>query len=299
MHKRHDQLSKRIAREILDLLCSTQLEVEVPSLDALHMDLWAEPRLPLPPDLPGYLVLLAKMVSRPGHLELWSSIPDDDDLHQTQRKKLCYHHHRRLVARREGRPLPPLFPTWTMTPGEPSAYFARARVRAAAGWPPGFYWTDEHSEMWTVVLNQLEPTRETLFLRLLCPGPARKQARKEIRNLPEDDPDRSRLLELDDLLQRAVSRDKNVPESERSEFMTEARAEQLRFIEETKQQGRQDGEKKGIAGILLDVYEQRLGTPPESVRGALFAMEDAARLRALLPLFLSGAADDIARALLS
>ena len=41
MQKRHDQLSKRIAREIFDPLCIVDLEKEVPSLDAEHMDLWA------------------------------------------------------------------------------------------------------------------------------------------------------------------------------------------------------------------------------------------------------------------
>ena len=245
MQKRHDQMSKRIAREIFDLLSSTQLEKEVPSLDAQHMDLWAEPKLPPPQDVPGFMALAARMVSRPGHFELWSSIPDGEDMHDTQRKQLCYHHHRRLEARREERPAPALFPTWTLTPGEPTAYFGRARVRPAPGWPAGFYWTDEQSEMWVVVLKQLERTRETLLLRLLCPGESRKEAQKEIRRLPEDDPDRPKLQELDNLLQRAVACDKNVPESERSQFMTEARAEQLRFIEETEKRGEQRGELRG------------------------------------------------------
>ena len=50
---------------------------------------------------------------------------------------------------------------------------------------------------------------------------------------------------------------------------------------------------------MLRIYEQRLGAPPESIRCALLAIGDVERLDALLPLFLNGTADDIARALLS
>ncbi len=59
------------------------------------------------------------------------------------------------------------------------------------------------------------------------------------------------------------------------------------------------GINRGAADMLLSIYQQRLGAVPESVQGALFAIKEPARLTALLPAFLNGDADAIARALLS
>ncbi len=73
------------------------------------------------------------------------------------------------------------------------------------------------------------------------------------------------------------------------------RAEQLKFMEEMQTIGK----KESIADTLLGIYQQRLGAVPASVQGSLLAIEDTDRLSALLPLFLNGGGDDIARALLS
>ncbi len=299
MNKEHDQLGKRIAREILDLFGDVDQEVEVPAHDAQHMDLWFVPRLPPPADLPGFLSLPARLLCRPIHLELWSAIPGSDEMHEVERKRLDWHHHLRAQARKKDRPPRAWFPIWTVTPGMPATLFRRARVRPVPGWPPGFYWTDEHSELWFVVTNQLERTRETLLLRLLGHGRTREGALREMERIPADDPDLPKLLEFRDLLQRAVARDKKISEEERSLIMTEARAEQLKFMEEMQTIGRKAGKKAGIADTLLGIYQQRLGAVPASVQGALLAIEDTDRLSTLLPLFLNGGGDDIARALLS
>jgi hypothetical protein len=299
MKKEHDQLGKHIAREMLELFGDVDQELEVPAHDAQHLDIWFIPRLPLPADLPGFMMLLARILSRAIHLELWSTIPGRYKMHEVERKRLDWHYHLRVQARKDRRRPPPLFPIWTITPGKPRALFRRARVRRAPGLPPGFHWTDQHSELWFVVASELEPTRETIILRLLGRGSTREAALREIDQIPAGDPDLPKLLEFRDLLQRAVARDKNISDEDRSLIMTEARAEQLKFMEEVRGEGKRIGRTEGIAATLLGIYQQRLGAVPSSVRGALSAIDDAHRLSGLLSLFLNGSADDIARALLS
>src|SRR6202011_3545686 len=104
-------------------------EKEVPSPDAQRMDLWYETDHDPPPEhkLPSYLRLPIRMGRRAAHFELSSTPLTSRGARDIQRKKLAWDHHRYLEAKRRRQREPPLFPTWTIVPGKPGAYFRRRR----------------------------------------------------------------------------------------------------------------------------------------------------------------------------
>src|SRR6202022_1038227 len=101
----------------------------------------------------------------------------------------------------------------------------RRRLRRGRGWARGFYYLDDETQLWVVVLSELPRTRETLLLRLLGPPRTRRQAEGELDLIRGEDPEREGLFRLTASLRLAVWRDKKIPAEQKEDFMTEAKRE--------------------------------------------------------------------------
>jgi hypothetical protein len=195
--------------------------------------------------------------------------------------------------------------------GWPASWRRRRRAEPAdEPFCPGVYRTDEDSELWFVVVSELPRIRETVVLRLLGSRRRRREAFQELLAIPRNDPEWPQVQRFIEVLLQAVLCDNQIPEADKEDVVTQARAEVERIHEETLNRGRREGLKEGLqeglneglrkgeARSLLLIYQHRLGPVPASIQGAVMAIEDPARLEALLPIFLSGTAQEIARALL-
>src|SRR6202022_341277 len=108
----------------------------------------------------------------------------------------------------------------------------RRRLRRGRGWARGFYYSDEETQLWVVVLSELPRTRETLLLRLLGSPSTRRQAEGGMDVVPADDREREGLFRLAASLRLAVWRDKKIPAEQREGFMTEAKREIERMFKQ-------------------------------------------------------------------
>jgi hypothetical protein len=178
------------------------------------------------------------MVSRPCHLEPFSSTPGYFTVRQCVRKQ--FEVHSQLAQTKPPRLAPDQPPAvWIFSPGRPEAALRRLGAAPAQDWPPGFYLCAEGWALGFVVLRELPQTRDTLVLRLLGPHPMRETAVQEIRTVPEGDPDREPLLDLLAALRHLVEHDKKIPEEERKAFMTAAMAEVLKQKEQARREKEQ------------------------------------------------------------
>src|SRR5580658_886624 len=135
MRKSHDHFSKLVLEEILEPAGQVRLEQAVPLPDVQNLDVWFVPRLPLPRRCPRYLVLPYRMARRPCAFEPFSRTPPSLEVQDCHCKQLVWHRARRRATKRNKEAAPALHPTWILSPGKPRGYFARRRVRPAAGWP--------------------------------------------------------------------------------------------------------------------------------------------------------------------
>ena len=97
---------------------------------------------------------------------------------------------------------------WMIAPTASAAVLAEfGATLDLENWMSGVYFLPQGLESAIIVIHQLPPTPETLWLRILGRGKFQKQALEELYQLPGDNPTREATLEL----QQFASLSKTVP----------------------------------------------------------------------------------------
>jgi hypothetical protein len=137
---------------------------------------------------------LGRMVVTICLLEAFSTVIDEADALSCVRKQLAVQHERELAANR-GRapeqppvrvPVPPL---WLLVWKPPTTLLKTWSMKAAEGWPAGFYEGGLGSlRVYVVVLEQLETTPEMIPLQLFGDAFTRWSTLRRLRELPAEHP---------------------------------------------------------------------------------------------------------------
>jgi len=142
-------------------------------------------------------------------------------------------------------------------------------------WHPGVYFLGEALKTVVVAINQLPPTPETLWLRILGKGATQEQAIDELIALPPEHPLRSNVLELISTWRVNLESKENLTEDERDLIMQLSPA-YLKWREDTLQEGKQEGLQAGrLEGerlVVENLLKIRFGSLDESLSRALESM---------------------------
>jgi flagellar biosynthesis/type III secretory pathway protein FliH len=110
--------------------------------------------------------------------------------------------------------------------------------------------------------------------------PVRAEALRELRAMPDWDPDARAMRRVVASLRETMRRATSVTKKEREEFMTEAWAEFERWEERTLQRGHKEGHRLGMQAAVQDLCEV-LGIDLTEERQELLKRMDLPMLEAL------------------
>lgn len=186
MQTRFDQYAKAVLREALSPSGKVHSEHEI-AVAPQRADVYFEPSPQRSPPSPGADAwVLRRIDDLTCLLEHFRETPDLHEVRRCVRKLLSLHHLQCLEARKQGLPPPPLPELWLLSPGLPEGATDGLALTPRLGWPSGFLDGPPALGLHLVVLRELPPTRETLVLRLLAPGPTFDAALEELKRLPPD-----------------------------------------------------------------------------------------------------------------
>src|SRR4051812_1166349 len=118
MHKRFDQIGKKILRGVLEPVGAVTSQLEVPTADAQAVDTWFEPD-PRRQAERARAGLLGRMAPGPTMFEPFHDTPGIDELRDCLRKQLTLDHSHVLEAKKHELQRPPFPQLWTFSTGRP------------------------------------------------------------------------------------------------------------------------------------------------------------------------------------
>lgn len=158
---------------------------------------------------------------------------------------------------------------WILTPTASDKVLSSVPAIAAPQKLPGFYFITEQWKVNIVVIHQLSPTEETLWLRVLGRDNVQKRAIEELETMTQDNPFRQPALELLYNLRQSLKLRKDIDLEDRELIMRLEpfyQRDRTRLQQETKQE---------IALNLL-----RMGMTVEQVsQGTGLSVEEVTQLR--------------------
>jgi hypothetical protein len=163
-----------------------------------------------------------------------------------------------------------------------------AQMKPSNGWCAGVFWLKEGFHTAIVAINQLPPTPETLWLRLLGRGATLTQAISELQAFPKLHPLRRKVLALLAARQRAIETQKQLSTDDKEWLMQLPDFVKLQeeMLLEKHQQGILQGQRQWVETLLksrfgtLDntlakVVEPLLGLSPEEAARWLLELSRA------------------------
>jgi hypothetical protein len=243
----------------------SETEAVVPPGNEKRIDLWFVPENnERTVEAPVFTGVLAEMAADSAAIELWSAAPSGDHFHKALGKREAWHD---ILELRDKRPCerPPL---WHICAGKPVKVIGEFGLEATS--IPGRY--RPRSPGWrvfVVVLGELPATRDTILLRLLGRGRVRRDALRELRNLPDGAWEKPLAQEwIMRLGLEAPSNAAVVPEER--EFFMDVHAWYKEFCEEQKRAGREQAmlefeprlaaeRRQAEVNPLAHLVERRLG----------------------------------------
>ena len=135
---------------------------------------------------------------------------------------------------------------WMITPTASAAVLAEfGATLDLENWMSGVYFLAKGLQSAIIVIHQLPPTPETLWLRILGTGKVQKQALQELEQLPPDNPTRETTLELLYNLRAMLEARQNLAPEEK-ELIMELSPLYLNRLQTVKEEGIQQGVQQGI-----------------------------------------------------
>lgn len=108
---------------------------------------------------------------------------------------------------------------WIITPTASKQILSQCGGEIQSDWGEGMYFLPELLRTAIIVIHQLLPTSETLWLRLLGRGKVQQQAIEELINLSADNPLKSVILEIFYTLQKNLEINQKSTDTEESELI--------------------------------------------------------------------------------
>lgn len=260
-----DQFCKRLFEEFLSSLGEVQLNLEVPG-EPRFVDVWFMPNAQS--DFDGSsLGLLGQLVTTPCLIEPFRNPPTSAQIRNCLLKLLLVEADFGRRARRADEPLPDaaLPHLWILTPTAAKLQLDGFGATANEdGGFPSIYFMPLHFRTAIVVLNQLPPTPETLWLRLLGRGTTQRQAVEEVLALPRNDPQRAIALRLLVGWKITIEASGEVDAEDREVVMTlaEVYEELLEREREAERRGIERGMQQGKQSLVLRQLHRQLGELP-------------------------------------
>ena len=218
--------------------------------------------------------LLSKLVSSPCLIEPFRNQPSKTEIRTCMLKLFSLQSDLQRQARRENRSLPEteLPRLWILATSASAALLDSFSAKLEPNnWTQGVYFLSEALKTAVVAINQLPPTPETLWLRILGKGATQQQAINELISLPREYPFRSNALELIYSWRISLEGKENLDEDERELIMNLSPA-YVQWREETLQQGRQQGALQGQRLLLESLFTVRFGSLDEPLLAVIQAL---------------------------
>jgi hypothetical protein len=241
----HDQFAKQYLAELLASLGQVEISREIIA-EVQQADIFFIPT-PQPTTNLEPWGLLGRMVATSCLLEPFRNQPTKTEIRSCLLKLFSLQSEFQRRAKREDVELPEtnLPQLWILATSASTALLESFGAKLElANWPPGVYFFPPAYKTAIISINQLPPTAETLWIRLLGKGKIQRQAIGELIALPPEHPLRGNILELISIWRLNLETQANLTEDERELFMILSTAfEKLR--EELLQQGREEGREEG------------------------------------------------------
>ncbi|MEC4882080.1 MAG: DUF4351 domain-containing protein [Scytonema sp. PMC 1070.18] len=240
----HDKFAKDYLEELLknygEVKTSEKVSTEIKEIDVLF--------IPSQPQTSAIsrLGLLGRLAKSPMILEPFRNPASADEICDCLVKVLEIKTEMRREAKAKKTKLseqkiPKL---WVLTPTASAKILSSFNVKRKAGWLPGIYFLGDALRAAIVVIHQLPPTPETLWLRVLGRGKVQETAMTQLLLLPSEHPFQKATLELVYNLRENLRVNQDLDRDDRKLVM---RLEPLyqRDKEQAKLEGRLEGQLEG------------------------------------------------------
>jgi hypothetical protein len=241
----YDQFTKQYIQELLKELGHTETSKTMAS-ERREIDIFFTPNPEKVADA-SHLGLLGRLATTPAVFEPFSNPVKPREIRSCLLKLLDLKAEFERQAVREKRRLTPaeLPRLWILTPTASAAILADfGATLDLENFPEGVYFLPKGLRA-MIVIHQLPPTPETLWLRILGTGKVQKQALQELYQLPPDNPTRETTLELLYNLRAMLEARQNLAPEER-ELIMELSPLYLQRLQTVKEEGIQQGVQQGI-----------------------------------------------------
>jgi hypothetical protein len=261
--KLHDQFAKQYLATLLETVGEVQVSYEVLG-KSLQADLRMTPTeaVTVASDR-QQLGLLGQMAERECLLEVFWNTPSQREIRTCLLKLFLVQNDGYNQAKANQQKLleTELPMLWIVTTSISEALRKRfgAQLKPSNGWCAGVFWLTEGFHTAIVAINQLPPTPETLWLRLLGRGATLTQAISELQAFPKLHPLRRKVLELLVARQRAMEKQKQLS-TEDKELLMRTVPDFLKLRDEMLLEERQEGRSEVQRVLVETLLKSRFGT---------------------------------------
>jgi hypothetical protein len=261
---RFDQLAKQYLEEFLEPLGTVQRNLEVPG-ESTFVDVWFNPTTTVI-EPSSDLGLLSRIATTPCLLEPFRNAPTRQEVRSCLLKLFWLQADQRRRTEQDGRTqtendLPRL---WLLAATATKPVIAEFGGQIRADWGAGVYFLPEAHKTTIVAIDELPPTPETLWLRILGRDRTQQQAIAELLELSTSDRRRSRVLQL--LVNWRIKLELSSElEQEEQSLMVALSQAYLEWEQRTKQQGAEEAERS----LILRQLNRRVGALSETARSQI------------------------------
>ncbi|MGB3759486.1 MAG: hypothetical protein WBA07_24485 [Rivularia sp. (in: cyanobacteria)] len=262
----YDQFSKSYLEELLQPLGTVQIAREVAG-EVREIDVWFSPNESVDTVEVSRLGLLGRFAATPAILEPFRNAATPTEICSCLLKLLEIRGEYERNAKRDKKKitessLPML---WILSPtASQSILEGFAAVSNEENWGNGIYFLPRYLRTAIVAIHQLPKTKETLWLRILGKGRVQNSAIDELEALPEDEPLRTRALELLYSLKTTLEVSQNIDEEDR-ELIMRLSPLYTQKLEEATRRGQIEGEKQGQKKLVENLLKIRFGSLDEQL----------------------------------
>jgi hypothetical protein len=259
----HDQFAKDLLEELLAPLGEVQPSRKIPS-EVREVDLWFSPHAPstTPASLGPTLGLLGRFATQPASFEPFRNPVSEQEICDCLLKLLELRGEVVRQAKRDKLELnrDTLPKLWILTPtaSQPLLQGFSAQPDPEQ-WPPGVYLLGQFLRTAIVVIHQLPPTPDTLWLRILGRGKVQQRAIDELEALQIDSPFRANALKLLLKLRVILEANQTINPDDQELIMRLAPLYEQK-LEEATQKGMEKGVEQGERLVVENLLQARFGT---------------------------------------
>jgi hypothetical protein len=282
--KHHDQFAKELLSGLLETVGTARTEVEVTS-EVRSIDLLFVP-LPEKAADREKLGLLGRMAATTCLIEPYRNPPAHLEIRTCQMRLFIQHSEHLREAKRKKQKLreADYEMLWVVGPTVSKTILADFRAEETQEWGNGVYFLGKGEHTALVAVHQLDPTRDTLWLRILGKGKIQKRAVDEVLALPKDDPLRNLALDLVASWTIRTEQQSDLSPEEREQLMNVSSAYtewKQKTLQEGELRGRELGRQAAAREILLQLLAHKFGPLSAQTISQIQAIADPEKLEQL------------------